>query len=853
MSNLVIYNTRLHTMHKLYSVRSYTLPSSQFDDNMEEFTTPETVEQLADDFCYHFRIHPATTYIFFGDLDNYPQPIDTFIDLLHQFLLDRYNITFDKEHDFKYTKNDGKQGSYHYSIPKWNLCTEKLKEIHTEFLKAYTNQFTVKMNKKETTCIDTTIYSEHWFRCPNQSKGDGKRGTHKIIYGNMEDFIIDYIPSTSVNINDFQLISNNTITTIANTALPIIQLPVGNSTNNTNNTNPDTANASIATNISNTRTIIPQNQNIVLSEAISKVDIYKLLFDECFTQPRFDTYDNWIKVGMAIKNSVNNPDEAINLYIYYSSKGSNYEGPEAIKRKYNSFKIKNDGYGIGTIYKMALEDNKQRAISILSKNKLQFLPTDFCRFIKAMAGNRFFYKVTNNNYKLYSYNDKYWQTDEILLRSFISCELFELLKDILVDVYWKITNPRDFQTYKSKLDKLNTMAFKKEIIETYKEYNAKYDIEFDNKWWLFGFNNVVYDMQQRQFRDYEYDDYVSITTGYEWREPTNEEMATMWQLINSIMPIEAERNLFLQILATGIDGRCIEKFIIFNAAGGNGKGVINDIMLTMLGPYGMIGNNNILFEKSKMGSNPEKANLHKKRYVVFREPDEADMFQNSVIKELTGGGQFSARGLYESETDKELNNTMICECNAKPAFRSSILKADIRRIIDIYFRSSFTTNENEIDPANFIFRANPEYKTKEFQQNHKFALFKILTEYHWIFYNDNGSILKLPESVQLRTNQYLENSSDLVKWFQFEYRQDDPEDDISYTPVADIYNEFKLSDTYNTMNKKEKEKYTKFKFFEFIRTNIFFKKYYKDRHTDRHGDYKRVIIRWTKNNTDYVT
>uniref|UniRef100_A0A6C0HLZ3 Uncharacterized protein n=1 Tax=viral metagenome TaxID=1070528 RepID=A0A6C0HLZ3_9ZZZZ len=56
---------------------------------------------------------------------------------------------------------------------------------------------------------------------------------------------------------------------------------------------------------------------------------------------------------------------------------------------------------------------------------------------------------------------------------------------------------------------------------------------------------------------------------------------------------------------------------------------------------------------------------------------------------------------------------------------------------------------------------------------HKFALFTILTKYHKQFYHDQNSILKMSESIKLRTNQYLENSCDLVTWFQFEYMQDE--------------------------------------------------------------------------------
>ena len=138
-------------------------------------------------------------------------------------------------------------------------------------------------------------------------------------------------------------------------------------------------------------------------------------------------------------------------------------------------------------------------------------------------------------------------------------------------------------------------------------------------------------------REHNYDDYITAHTGYNWREPIKEEIETVENLIKSIMPKEDERQTLLEILATGMDGLPLEKFIVLNGAGGNGKGVLNDLFLTCLGNYGFIGNNAILFESGNTGSNPEKANIHKKRYVVFREPPANKKFNNAFIKELTGG------------------------------------------------------------------------------------------------------------------------------------------------------------------------------------------------------------------------
>jgi phage/plasmid-associated DNA primase len=345
-------------------------------------------------------------------------------------------------------------------------------------------------------------------------------------------------------------------------------------------------------------------------------------------------------------------------------------------------------------------------------------------------------------------------------------------------------------------------------------------------------------MELCEFRTYKYDDYIATTTGYDWREPTSEEMDTMYKLLNLIMPIKEERDAYLQILSTGLDGRCLEKFIIFNGCGGNGKGVIDDIMLLALGDYAMIGNNGILFETSKTGSNPEKANLHKKRFVVFREPSEKNKFENSTVKELTGGGSFSARGLYESKSNKELNLTMIIECNKRPLFKEEPGDAEVRRIIDILFRSSFVTDDNLVNTENNIYKANPIYKTREFQEKHKYALLKILMQEHSKYYKLNKSQFKLPQSIIDRSRQYLEMSCNIVEWFKDNY--DETNDLTQYISIKDVYDLFKASEFYCNLSKSDKTKYTKKYISEYISSNIFFRRYY----AERYNNIRSVIKGW---------
>ena len=814
----------------IYNVDSYKDANKEFIETKCINVNIDVLKQeLITENCYHFRIHKNTQYIFFGDLDNYEYDIKTFIKLLQKFLKLYYNLSF-TVNEFKYTQNNIKKTSYHYSIPKWNISTENLKAILINFIKEYNDLRKI---------VDTTIYSEHWFRCPNQKKGMLDNTKHIIQKGIIDDFIVDYIPNTSKNINniiidkhaknkiekkvviqdDDNIIIKHTKQKIENNDI-IIKHPE-NTIIKYDNIQPENA-------------LVKNNTN--LNVVMDQPYIYKKMFDDCYKQERFDMYEYWVSVGMAIKNTFIDETIAFDLFNYYSAKGNNYEGTEKTHIKFQTFVKKklNNKFTVATIYYYAIEDNKSKFIEIMKKNTFELEQYDVCKYIKLLAGKRFIYVKTDNIYKLYCYNGKIWKNDDILLRQFISTELYDFLKTILIELYFEHTL---FSRMKTQITKLKTANFKSDLVKMYKEVNTNDQLKFDDKWFLLGFNNIVYDLQYECFRDYKYDDFMVTTTGYDWMEPTKGEIETINKLLYQIMPNDDERELYLQIMSSCLDGKTIEKCIIYNGSGGNGKGMINDLLLIALGEYGFIGNNSILFEHCKMGSNPEKANMHKKRLVLFREPPETKKFENSIIKELTGGGTFSARGHHETTTKKELNLTMIIECNKKPLFVEEPTDAETRRIIDLAFKSKFTEDLDIIDETKHIYQANSHYKTNEFQQKHKYALLTILFNAHKR-YKNNNYILSIPLSIKERTRTYLELSCNIIQWFKDNYELTNNNLDIC--KMIDLYHDFTHSIYFVNLMKHEKRKYNKAYFTNYIKTNIFFKEYHKE----RYNNIRNCLICW---------
>ena len=180
---------------------------------------------------------------------------------------------------------------------------------------------------------------------------------------------------------------------------------------------------------------------------------------------------------------------------------------------------------------------------------------------------------------------------------------------------------------------------------------------------------------------------------------------------------------------------------------------------------------------------------------------------------------------------------MIVECNKKPLFAEEPGTADLRRLIDLLFKTTYTHDKKMVDEENNIYLANPYYKESEFQQKHKYALIKILMNAHKK-YKKNSYSWSLPKSVEDRTNLYLQMSCNILTWFKDNYRCTN--DKKNMCKIKDTYNNFTGSNYYSNLSKMDRKKYSKSYFQEYIETNIFFKKYY----CKKSGNNRNFIFGW---------
>jgi hypothetical protein len=315
-------------------------------------------------------------------------------------------------------------------------------------------------------------------------------------------------------------------------------------------------------------------------------------------------------------------------------------------------------------------------------------------------------------------------------------------------------------------------------------------------------------------------------------------------IYGKIFPDEELRNYFFKIIATGLSGRAIEKFFVFNGAGRNGKGLTNEFLEKVFGSYFVSVSPTIFSEnqknKSSASANPEIAKLDKKRYIVSKEPQKDAPLHNSVIKDLTGGGNTSARMLYSSKTQVKLCGTNVMECNDKPPFSEAPKDADAERINDILFGSKFCATEEEWDEktgeTNHIYPLDAGLKEKlKGSVVHRNTMLNILLHnLLMVKAQDYNVDFFKPESVKQRSLAYLQNSYDIHNIFKslFEKRCEEnadkyinwkgKEEDEDWT-LSKIAGHIRKAPEFYDLPKSKQKEYKADVIEEFFRKNNFYK------------------------------
>ena len=222
------------------------------------------------------------------------------------------------------------------------------------------------------------------------------------------------------------------------------------------------------------------------------------------------------------------------------------------------------------------------------------------------------------------------------------------------------------------------------------------------------FENGLYDLDKKVFRDIEYNDFIINTTGYdyltedkrktkEYKEAYNKLEKILLDIADDTKPEKEEHISDLQYLKNICSGLLYgqnkkRKIYIFTGTGSNSKSwLIETLIKPSLGStfYKSIGAEYFTRPNGKAGqATPELADKGYTRALISSEPEANDLLQVSKIKNITGDEDINVRQLFGRAFSFKPQFTPILLCNDIPKF-NKIDNAISERVVIYPFKRKF--------------------------------------------------------------------------------------------------------------------------------------------------------------------
>ncbi len=427
--------------------------------------------------------------------------------------------------------------------------------------------------------------------------------------------------------------------------------------------------------------------------------------------------------------------------------------------------------------------------------------------------------VVVNSYEgkneIYCYNEKtkLWRRDDKL------CLIKYHLGIVLKQKYQKdLIDESNDEVRKKKLNILSNSIqcnhWRTDIATTFIGEvlgNQDENIKFDSIDYLYHFRNKTLDLRTMTFRERVKEDYCSMFGCF--LNDRNEEKIQLWDtIIDSIFPDQEMKKTYLDIIINSFSGVVLQKFVVFNGSGSNGKGMLDNCFKILHGHYYYKGACSDLCQPMKGGSNPSLANCDKKRFCVYTEPNERDKLQVSTIKDMTGEDTINARKNYSNNTETKMGGIKIIECNKRCKLDGDTGYSIERRLIDLLFASTFKTKDgissfdepyNKETNPNGYHLANTEYETNEWREEHCSDLFHYLYDYmitNGKTYKNLGDFV-VCDVVKQRTKEYIHDNNTFLA-FIHNYCEKSKDD---YIQVKDLIDNIKDDfENWNLLSRKDK-------------------------------------------------
>lgn len=512
------------------------------------------------------------------------------------------------------------------------------------------------------------------------------------------------------------------------------------------------------------------------------------------SRSRSDGYDKWIQVSLCLHN-INNSEDMFDLWTSWSSAGCPEKAARTdFRRLWNSFRYREQGLKMGSLALWAKEDS----------------PVEFHRFkveeidrrLKRTIDGRTSFDIAKVLYEMYE--GLYVCSDikahtwyEFRKHSYVEIQeaytLFINISEELVHEYHQkcahlynemaaaLTQQDDekkrelnkqLELVEKLVQQLKSASFKQTVMTDARMlfYDENFDKKLNESRHLLVFRNGVYDLDARVFRPGYPEDYMSFTTGINYREydPEDEKVRRVESVIRAMHPEEENYEFLMSVLASGLHGiKREQKLDFWTGTGSNGKSVMLDFLSKSLGDY--YDSPPILMLTRRRGSSanasPDLFKLKGKRIVSFSEPEFDDTLHMSIVKQLFGNDWIEARPLFKNPIKFKPQATGLLACNDLPNIPSTD-GGTWRRIRALKFKYKFTHNPS----GPFERKCDPHLPE---QIDTLAEAFISILIHHWcLLQTEKGGIISEPTEVKAFTTQYQKDSNIFLEFIRSNVREE---------------------------------------------------------------------------------
>jgi putative DNA primase/helicase len=281
--------------------------------------------------------------------------------------------------------------------------------------------------------------------------------------------------------------------------------------------------------------------------------------------------------------------------------------------------------------------------------------------------------------------------------------------------------------------------------------------DFDGNTELLGTPGGVIDLRTGEFRPATVGDMVTQQTAV--TPASLGARAPAWeQFVTQVFEGDVEMVEFIQrLFGSAIVGDVSpQKFVVLYGRGANGKSVLRDVMGRLLGSYTATASAKVFMQSHSDRHPTEIASFAGKRLLLASEVPAGRSWNDTLLKDLTGGEKMTARKMHKDEFSFTPCATLIFTANTLPSFHGA-QEAMQRRILLVEMSRKFSADEQDPNlAARLLSDEGP-------------AILGWMIEGARKFLADGGGVkgLGIPQSITDATQTYFEEE-DIVRQFLME-------------------------------------------------------------------------------------